>query len=176
MSAAGVAAAAVWGLIRSARAEHPDRFALADDHGDGSVAVAAIASGATEVAVRDGRAYGSRLVVVTPAASTDVLVDQAGHPVPEFGDGAALVTGASGRLAGLAARHLVTAHGVRQLVLSAGPRRPRLAAELTGLGAEVTVAAVDVTDRDAVRAALADHRLRIVVHAAGMLDDGCSPR
>ncbi|MGC4746993.1 SDR family NAD(P)-dependent oxidoreductase [Micromonospora sp. DT201] len=171
VTAAGVAAAAVWGLIRSARAEHPDRFALADDHGDGSVAVAAIAAGATEVAVRDGRAYGSRLEVA-PAGSTSLLMDQPGHPVPEFGDGVALVTGASGRLGGLAARHLVTAHGVRRLVLLSRTPATALAAELTELGAEVTVAAVDVTDRDAVRAALADHRLRIVVHAAGVLDDG----
>ncbi|MET8094453.1 beta-ketoacyl synthase N-terminal-like domain-containing protein, partial [Micromonospora sp. NPDC005220] len=84
--AAGVAGAAVWGLIRSARAEHPDRFALADDAGDGSVAVAAIVAGATEVAVRDGRAHGPRLDVVP--AGPGAVIDNDATPV----------TGANGRL------------------------------------------------------------------------------
>jgi acyl transferase domain-containing protein/NADPH:quinone reductase-like Zn-dependent oxidoreductase/acyl carrier protein len=158
----GVAAAAVWGLIRSARTEHPERFALADDHAAGATAVAALAAGAAEVVVRHGRAYGPKLLPMPAAPTTRVLRT----------DGTALVTGASGTLGGLVARHLVTAHGVRRLLLLSRTPATALAAELTALGAEVTVAAVDAADRDALRTALTGHQLRIVVHAAGALDDG----
>ncbi|MDG4810795.1 SDR family NAD(P)-dependent oxidoreductase [Micromonospora sp. WMMD1120] len=170
--ATGVAGAAVWGLIRSARAEHPDRFALVDDDGDGSVAVPAVAAGATEVAVRDGRPHAPRLEVL-PAGPAAGRSDGNGSRVDRFGDDdVALVTGASGRLGGLAARHLVTAHGVRRVLLLSRTPATTLADELTGLGAEVTVVTADVTDADALRAALTGHRPRVVVHAAGVLDDG----
>ncbi|NBH04806.1 KR domain-containing protein, partial [Amycolatopsis sp. SID8362] len=51
-----------------------------------------------------------------------------------------------------------------------------LVAELTGLGAEVTLAACDLSDRDAAARLLAEipaaHPLTAVVQTTGLLDDG----
>ncbi|MET7768961.1 type I polyketide synthase [Nocardia sp. NPDC005366] len=94
--------------------------------------------------------------------------------------GTVLVTGGTGGLGALIARHLVTEYGIEHLLLvgrrgRAADGAAELEAELTGLGAEVAVVACDLGDRDAVDRLLAGiddrHPLTGIVHAAGVVDD-----
>ncbi|WP_329081317.1 type I polyketide synthase [Streptomyces niveus] len=171
-AAADMAGAAVWGLIRSAQSEHPDRFTLLDVDGSRAsdeAVVAALSVGEPQLAVREGRLFVPRLARLTPGA------------IPATFDArrTVLITGGTGALGSILARHLVTRHGVRKLLLTSRSGRTAdstVVAELAGLGAEVTVAACDVTDRLSLETLLAglptEHPLGAVVHCAGVLDDG----
>src|SRR5262249_14592308 len=94
--------------------------------------------------------------------------------------GTVLITGGTGTLGALTARHLVTEHGARHLLLvsRSGPAArgaAELEAELTGLGAQVTIAACDTSDASAVAELLAavpaERPVTSVVHTAGTLED-----
>ncbi|MCX5191105.1 type I polyketide synthase [Streptomyces sp. NBC_00268] len=98
-----------------------------------------------------------------------------------FGGGTVLITGGTGGVGSLVARHLVAERGVRSLVLASrrGPAAEgvsELVCDLEGAGAAVHVVACDVADRAAVADLLADmprkYPLTAVVHAAGALADG----
>ncbi|MCD0451742.1 SDR family NAD(P)-dependent oxidoreductase [Actinocorallia sp. API 0066] len=171
---ADLAASVVWGLVRSAQAEEAGRLVLVDlddPETGGDALTAAVASGEPQLAIRDGALLVPRITRADPPAD----------PAPGFRDGATvLITGGTGALGGLLARHLVTAHGVRHLLLTSrrGPDAPGAAglhADLTALGATVTITAADTSDPGTLAGLLAtipgEHPLGAVFHTAGVLDD-----
>ncbi|MFE9888400.1 beta-ketoacyl reductase [Streptomyces scopuliridis] len=165
-----LASAAVYGLA-SAAAEHPERITLVDLDADLPVGrVRELVGGSLEpqLAIRDGVPHALR---ITPAAPSDT------RPIDP--SGTVLITGGTGALGALTARHLVHEHGIRHLLLVSrrGPDAPdaeRLRKELSELGAAVRILAGDVADRTVVEELIAacDPPLTAVVHTAAVLDDG----
>ncbi|MFF2190861.1 SDR family NAD(P)-dependent oxidoreductase [Streptomyces sp. NPDC058155] len=180
--------AQIWGLGRVVALERPERWGglvdvparldgraaellcavLADVDGvDGVGGV----HGEDQVAVRTSGAFGRRL-------SRAPLGD-----APTRGwrpRGTVLVTGGAGAVGSHVCRWLARAGAPHLLLVSRrGKDTPGIAeleAELTELGSRVTVAAVDVADRDGLRELLAsvpeEHPLTAVIHGAGVLADG----
>ncbi|MFD5433653.1 type I polyketide synthase [Kitasatospora sp. NPDC127067] len=176
-------AAAVWGLVRSAQNEAPGQFTLFDvddfgrvvDPATGQPDASALATlpldTEPQLALCEGVVYAPRLTRAAVPPPT---------PLPYGPDGTVLISGGTGTLGRLLARHLVAEQGVRHLLLlsrggEAAAGAETLRAELTDLGADCTIAACDTADRaqlDAVLAAhLGDRPLTAVVHAAGTLND-----
>ncbi len=177
-----LAGAAAWGLVRAAQLESPGRFVLVDVDGEqrswealpGALELA-LAAEEPQLALRGGEALVPRLARVDSGASS---LGEAGPFLK--GSGTVLITGGTGGLGALLAKHLVRERGVRRLLLSsragaAAPGAGELVEELSELGACARVVACDVSSRKQLKKLLrtieVEHPLRAVVHAAGVLDD-----
>lgn len=95
-------------------------------------------------------------------------------------EGTVLITGGTGTLGSLLAEHLVTAHGIRHLLLvsrngAAAPDATAVKDLLEGHGAKVTIKACDTSDAGSLTALLDAiphaHPLTGIFHTAGVLAD-----
>ncbi|BCB79273.1 hypothetical protein GCM10022251_20800 [Phytohabitans flavus] len=170
--------AAVWGLGRVAALEHPDRWGgLVDlpERSDSRIAARLLGvlrgdSGEDQVAVRASGVHGRRLRRASARPATVARPWRSG--------GTVLVTGGTGGVGGQVALWAARSGAAHLLLTSrrglAAPGAAQLVSELESLGARVTVASCDVSDRDAVAALLAgipsDAPLTAVMHAAGAVD------
>ena len=177
--------AALPGLLRSACVEHPGRLSLIDiDASEASVAVlvGALVSEEPEVALREGELLMPRLARVKADGLDGVEEHDHGEvSAPGLqGDGTILITGGTGGLGALLARHLVERGARRLLLISRSGLRAEgareLKASLQELGAKVKVAACDVADGAQLERVIAQipkaHPLSAVIHTAGVIDDG----
>lgn len=181
----GLSQAPLWGLLRSARSEHPDRTLRLLDLGANTtreqIESALLLSDEPELALRGVALRAPRLVPVSQTSISETSADR-GPLSLLAGPGTVLITGGTGELASHLAMHLVRNHDVRSLLLTSrrgmqAQGASELVQKLTALGAQaVTIAPCDVSDRAALSALLdripKEVPLRAVFHCAGVLDDG----
>ncbi|WP_079186724.1 type I polyketide synthase [Streptomyces sp. TSRI0107] len=182
-SVPSLAASPVWGLLRTAQAETEGSFTLVDlDPGEpvtaaGGVRVlpAAVASGRGQLAVRNGTLYVPFLTHAEAAPADGRNPSRALDP-----EGTVLITGGTGTLGSLLARHLTTHHGIRHLLLTSrqGPNAPgaqQLLHELTQHGAHPRIEACDTSNPTQLAHLLTtinpNHPLTTVIHTAGTTHD-----
>lgn len=192
----GVGAGPLWGLMRTARNEHPElRLRMIDLGLDGIVGVdmgkekntvvvshvlptALLLSDEPECAVRHNQLLVPRMQRLDPET---VAASKGAKQRIVRTDGAVLITGGLGDLGQHVARWLVRVHDIRDLVLTSrrgrkAPGADKLIAELAEVGAKVTVVACEMDDPESIKATMSmfnqDRPLRGVIHAAGAQDNG----
>ncbi|WP_037664123.1 SDR family NAD(P)-dependent oxidoreductase, partial [Streptomyces aurantiacus] len=183
----GAAQSQAWGFGRVVGLEHPDVWGGLIDLGPTEATAAAPAPARTHLSTLLARTASDgftedQLAVRPSGVFVRRLVRAPRSTVPAEPwqpHGTVLITGGTGALGAHVARWCAGG-GARHLVLTSrrGPDAPgaaELRAELEELGAEVTIAACDVADRDALARLLdeitADAPLSAVVHAAGLGQD-----
>ncbi|MHB1538019.1 MAG: SDR family NAD(P)-dependent oxidoreductase [Solirubrobacteraceae bacterium] len=184
-------AAPLWGFVQSAQAESPAQLLLVDDDGRQSswdALPGAVACGEGRLALRDGAVFAPRLERST---IRPVSESTGGAPAGERGrrrlpfdsERTVLITGGTGGLGALIARHLVERHHAGHLLLvsrrgAQSEGAERLGRKLRELGAEVEIRACDVSSREQLTRLLGSigesHPLGAVVHMAAAFDNGMS--
>ncbi|MFF3911829.1 SDR family NAD(P)-dependent oxidoreductase, partial [Streptomyces sp. NPDC001848] len=140
--------AAVWGMLRSAQAEHPGRLLLVDvDIRSDQALAAAAATGEPQVAVRDGQPYAPRLTRTGPALLPlpDAPAWRLRAAAPGDPDGLALVAGpdATEPLGPGEVRVAIRAAGIAaDDLIAVGPSGTEGAGVVTEVGPDVTELAV----------------------------------
>ncbi|MCC6557895.1 MAG: SDR family NAD(P)-dependent oxidoreductase, partial [Polyangiaceae bacterium] len=178
-AAPSVAGAALWGLGRSFQLEHPDHeLVLIDADEEGIGDLERLPEGEPQLAIRRGQLFALRLEEVRDASISPA--DASGDRRLRA-DGTVVLTGATGGLGRVLAKHLVEEHGVRHLLLlsRSGASAAGVADwvdELKAAGAAtVAVRACDAADRDALASVLGEiprgHPLTGVFHLAATHDD-----
>ena len=175
----GIGAGPLWGLMRTARSEHPElRLHLIDIDEETDPAIlgsALMLSDQTEIAIRREQLLTPHMERASSIASP--LIES---PLLRT-DGAVLITGGLGDLGSRIARRLVTSHGVRDLILTSrrgmeSPGADTFVAELAKLDANVTIIGGDIADLESLTSVMqiftVDRPLRGVIHAAGVVDSG----
>ncbi|MER7973555.1 SDR family NAD(P)-dependent oxidoreductase, partial [Streptomyces sp. NPDC096080] len=128
---------------------------------------------------RDIREAPDAFRFLSQARHTGKIVLTVPPTTPFAPDGTILITGGTGTLGSLLARHLVEqGHTHLHLTSRRGLQADgahQLLHELTDLGADVTISACDIADADQLAALLASvpdaHPLTAVVHTAGVVQD-----
>ncbi|UQA97430.1 SDR family NAD(P)-dependent oxidoreductase [Streptomyces halobius] len=174
--AADPAVAGVHGLLRSAETEHPGRFTVVGTDGaeaSDTALARAVAAGSAEreIAVRQGALLVPRLTKAALPAPPDE-----GRSL----DGTVLISGGTGSIGSLVARHIAERYRPERIVLtsrrgSAAPGAEDLVDDLGIAGCDVDLVACDLAAPDAVdtlRHAIGDPAaLSAIVHVAGTTAD-----
>lgn len=173
----GLAQSSLWGLARGLRMELVERRLILVDTDDlDSLPMGILAASDStepEFMIREGKLFVPRLVRI---GARDAKSDEGLDP-----DKTVLITGGTGGLGSLIAKHLVSAHGIRSLVLLSrrGPdsiEANDLRNELEEAGAAVHIISCDVSDHRAIADVLekipTEYPLGAVIHGAADLDDG----
>ncbi len=161
------AASAAWGLLRSAQNEQPGRIALLDLQPGARPLAAELAGRHPQLAARDGRLLAPR-----------ITRQPAPQPARLSRRGTVLVTGGTGTLGQLLARHLLAEHEVAQVLLTsrrAGQQVDQLFGDLPDAAERISIATVDPADPAAVARLIAglpaDRPLTAVFQLTGVLSD-----
>jgi amino acid adenylation domain-containing protein/thioester reductase-like protein len=178
----GLGGSVLWGLMRTARSEHPElnlRLLDLDKKELNAKALASclMAGDWNECAFRNGQVFVPRMVHIESSQQGEQLLSRS----LIRRDGAVLITGGTGGIGQSVARWLVKSHSVRDLVLISrrgmnAPDAEKFVHELASLGAKAVIAPCDIAEINDVKNIMTafhkDRPLRGVIHTAGVIDDG----